>query len=97
MLAAILYTLTTVMLAGLLITYSMVYRITRNKIILANIVFYFSVLLIAFAASYLYWVQYFTGDNHFAPLPEIRSFILFASTTFLFYQTWKQNGSLKGM
>lgn len=98
MLTAVFYTLTTVMLAGLLVTYSMVYRATRDKIVLANIVFYFAVLCIAFAAAYIYWVRTLTGQIHLAPLPEFRSSILFLSTSFLFYHTWKQNGSLtKGL
>ena len=85
MLSAILYILSSFSIFMVIVSYVAAYRITpvpRSNSILSLIFFVTSVWFVALAGIYA------TITNDVAPWSELRSFLLFVTSSYFLYTTW---------
>jgi len=92
---ALLYTLSSMMIAAMIVTYAIAYYYSRNRLIIGFVLFLSATLMVSFSASYFYWTGFFGTNSMILPYPSFRTAFLFCATTYLFAQTWKQNGNLR--
>jgi len=91
LLTALFYTMAMVMVAGLILSYAVAYKISKSKSILALFLFVFAVGCLNFAVVLDYWSRVMNGDRWVMPLNWVRALFMFLASAYFLYTTWETN------
>jgi len=91
MFSAIIYTLSVIMLSMISMSYLVALKMTPRLHILALLLFFLTVLLIAVTTVIKLWGIVLFGHHTTISTSEFRGVFLLASSSLLLYTTWKKN------
>jgi len=88
---AIIYTLATMLVGGLVTSYAVAFNLKPTKHILALTLFFLVIFIISSIITVNIWSVFVIGEVYLVPYRCIRGLLLFLSSGFLLYTTWKKN------
>ena len=91
LLSAILYTFSAIVISMLVASYSIAFRMKPRLPVLAFIFFFVAVLIITIVTVIKLWGIVLFGNHIPIPVTTIRPTLLFLSSGFLLYTTWRKN------
>jgi len=90
MLEAITYTLATVGVSAVLISYGIAYNLKTTQPILALLLFFFVVWISSLIITVKLWLEFMGLDTHLAGI-SVRGILLLLASLYLTKTTWRQN------